>query len=105
MIMIEAVQAHPEFQKLLPQAEEQRRLARRKLAVKITSLEPRVFVKLTDNWIELGMVYPVDNDLRRAFRSEVNQRILTEFAAANVTIASQTMSITRFPHQQETTSK
>jgi small-conductance mechanosensitive channel len=104
-IMIEAVQAHPEFQKLLPQAEEQRRLARRKLAVKITSLEPRVFVKLTDNWIELGMVYPVDNDLRRAFRSEVNQQILTEFAVADVIIASQTMSITRFPHQQETVSK
>lgn len=97
VIMIEAVRTHPRFQELQPQADEQRRRARRKLAVKITSLEPRVFVKLTDNWIELGMVYPVDNDLRRSFRSEVSQRILSEFAASGITIASQTVAITRLP--------
>ncbi|MCO5184312.1 MAG: mechanosensitive ion channel family protein [Anaerolineae bacterium] len=97
VIMLETVRSHPSFQDLQPQADEQRRLARRKLAVKITSLEPRVFVKLTDNWIELGMVYPVDNDLRRTFRSEISQQILSQFAAANITIASQTVAITRFP--------
>ena len=75
--MLETVRSHPSFQDLQPQADEQRRLARRKLAVKITSLEPRVFVKLTDNWIELGMVYPVDNDLRRTFRSGSDQQILS----------------------------
>ena len=53
-LMIAAVQKHPKYQVLLPQAIEQRRQARRQLAVKITSLEPRVFAKLTDNWIELG---------------------------------------------------
>lgn len=79
------------------QAEEQRRQARRKLAVKITPLEPRVFVQLTDNWIELGMVYPVDTDLRRTFRSEIGQRVLTAFAEAGVTIASQTIAIVQFP--------
>jgi len=99
LIMIEAVKTHPHYQSLLPQAEEQRRQARRKLAVKITSLEPRVFVKLTDNWIELGMVYPVDNDVRRTFRSEVSQRILAEFSEADIKIASQTIAIVRFPHK------
>lgn len=98
-IMIESVQKHPHYQSLLPQAEDQRRQARRKLAVKITSLEPRVFVKLTDNWIEIGMVYPVDNDLRRIFRSEVSQRILSEFAEADIRIASQTMAIVQFPNK------
>ena len=98
VIMIEAVRSDPRYQELLPQADEQRRRARRKLAVKITSLEPRVFVKLTDNWIELGMVYPVHNDLRRVFRSEVSQHILTAFTTAQITIASQTMAVTRFPY-------
>lgn len=98
-IMSEAINTHPRYQALLPVAEKQRRQARRKLAVKITSLEPRVFVKLTDNWVELGMVYPVENDGRRAFRSEVSQQILTEFEQAGIQIASQTVAIVQFPDQ------
>lgn len=99
-IMIEAVKKHPQYQTLLPKAEEQHRQARHKLAVRITPLEPRVFVKLTDNWIELGMVYPVDTDLRRTFRSEVSQYILSEFAKENIEVASQTMAIVRFPSKE-----
>ena len=99
MLMIETVVEHQQYQELLPEAEKQRRQARRKLAVKITSLEPRVFVKLTDNWIELGMVYPVNNDFRRSFRSEVSQHILSEFARAGIKIASQTMAIVQFPNK------
>lgn len=100
-IMIETVQKHPHYQKLLPQAEAQRRQARRMLlVVKLTPLEPRVFVKLTDNWIALGMVYPVENDLRRAFRSEVSQLILAEFAEAGIRIASETLAIVRFPNKE-----
>jgi hypothetical protein len=56
-----------------------------------------VFVRLTDNWIELGLVYPVDTDSRRTFRSEISQRILADFAAAGVTVASQTVAIVQFP--------
>jgi small-conductance mechanosensitive channel len=96
-IMLKTVQENPQYQALLPQAEKQRRQARRKLAVKLTPLEPRVFVKLTDNWIELGMVYPVHNDLRRRFRSEVSQQILTEFTAEKILVASQTIAIVQFP--------
>ena len=95
--MIAAVQQHPHYQELLPKAQEQRRRARRQFAIKITSLDPRVFVKLTDNWIELGLIYPVDTDSRRTFRSEVSQRILTEFAAAGIVVASQTVAIVQFP--------
>ncbi len=102
LLMIETVQNHPQYQELLPLAEKQRKLARRKLAVKITSLEPRVFVKLTDNWIELGMVYPVDNDYRRTFRSEVSQSILRSFENEKITIASTTVSIVRFPNKDST---
>jgi small-conductance mechanosensitive channel len=96
-IMTNAVQQHPLYQELLPRAQEQRRQARRQFAIKITPLEPRVFVRLTDNWIELGLVYPVDTDSRRVFRSEISQRILVDFAMAKIVVASQTVAIVQFP--------
>ena len=96
-ILLEAVMTQPAYQELLPRAVEQRRRARREFVIKITSLDPRVFVKLTDNWIELGLIYPVGNELRRAFRSTVSQEILRKFQAAGIEIASQTMAIVRLP--------
>jgi small-conductance mechanosensitive channel len=96
-ILTNAVREHPAYQELLPKAEEQRRATRRKLAVKMTSLEARVYVKITDNWIELGLVYPVDSEIRRTFRSEISQRVLSEFKAEDITVASQTIAIVQFP--------
>lgn len=96
-IMSNAVTQHAAYQELLPKAEEQRLELRKKIAVKITPLDPRIFVNLTDNWIQLGLVYPVDTDLRRFFRSEVSQTILSEFNAAGIEIASETISIVDFP--------
>lgn len=96
-IMGDAVQRHPLYQELLPQAQEQRRRTRQQFAIKIAPLEPRVFLRLTDNWIELGLIYPVDADSRRTFRSEVSQRILAEFVATGITVASQTMAILQVP--------
>lgn len=100
-IMTEAVRQHPLYQELLPLAQEQRRRARRQFAIKITPLEPRVFVKLTDNWIELGLIYPVDTDSRRSFRSDISQRILGELGAAGIVVASQTVAIVQFPGTAE----
>lgn len=96
-IMSNAVCEHTAYKELLPKAEKQRREVRRKLAVKMTPLEPRTYVKITDNWIELGLVYPVDTDLRRSFRSEISQQLLTEFEAEHIMIASETIAIVQFP--------
>jgi small-conductance mechanosensitive channel len=96
-IMANAVLASPVYQELLPKAEQQRREVRRKLAVGMTQLEPRTYVKITDNWIELGLIYPVDTDVRRSFRSEISQQIMTEFEAEHIVIASQTVAIVEFP--------
>ena len=101
-IMIKAVQNHPVYQELLPKAEKQRRDVRRKLAIRVTPLEPREYMKLTDNWIELGVVYPVDTNLRRSFRSQISQEILTRFVSEGITVASQTMAIVQFPANKNT---
>ena len=98
-IMSNAITQNPAYQELLPKAEAQRQELRKRIAVKITPLEPRIFVNLTDNWIQLGLVYPVDTDLRRFFRSEVSQTILAGFDAAGIEIASTTIAIVDFPEQ------
>ena len=51
-IMLNAVTRHPAYQELLPKAEKQRIQLRKRIAVKITPLDPRIFVRLTDNWIQ-----------------------------------------------------
>jgi hypothetical protein len=96
-IMSNTVSEHSAYKELLPKAEKQRREVNRKMAVKMTPLVPRTYVKLTDNWIELGLVYPVDTDLRRSFRSDISQRLLTEFEMEGIVIASKTFSIVQFP--------
>jgi small-conductance mechanosensitive channel len=98
-ILLNTVKAHPEYQKLLPKARQQREELRKQFAVKVTPLEPRVFVNLTDNWIALGLVYPVDTELRRLFRSEICQQLLETFDKAGIEIASETISIVDFPGQ------
>ncbi|MBW6465978.1 MAG: mechanosensitive ion channel family protein [Brevefilum sp.] len=96
-ILLNTVKAHPEYQKLLPKARQQREELRKQFAVKVTPLEPRVFVNLTDNWIALGLVYPVDTEMRRLFRSEISQQLLETFDTAGIEIASETISIVDFP--------
>ncbi len=101
-ILANTVSEHPAYQELLPKAQKQRRELRRRLAVKMTPIEPRTYVKITDNWIELSLVYPVDTDLRRSFRSEISQRLLAEFEAEGIMIASQTIAIVQFPSNSAT---
>lgn len=96
-ILRNTVIGHPEYQKLLPKARQQRAELRKQYAVKVTTLDPRVFVNLTDNWIALGLVYPVDTDMRRLFRSEICQQLLETFDNAGIEIASETLSIVDFP--------
>ncbi len=97
-ILTNVVTDHPEYQQLLPDAIEQRQDLSKRFAVRTNPLDPRVFVNLTDNWIALGLVYPVDTDLRRLFRSEICQKILSAFDAEGIQIASETISIVDFPN-------
>jgi small-conductance mechanosensitive channel len=101
-ILANTVSEHPAYKELLPKAQKQRQELRHKLAVKMTPIEPRTFVKITDNWIELSLVYPVDTDLRRTFRSEIYQQLLNEFEETGIKIASQTIAIVQFPSSPAT---
>jgi small-conductance mechanosensitive channel len=79
-------------------AEEEISTMERKYFVSRRSLETEVFMKLTDNWIELTARYVVPVTQRRIIRSRISQAILEGFEAdKDVKIASQTLDIVGFP--------
>ncbi len=100
-IMVRAVEEHSEYKALLPRAEEQFRQTRRQMALKgMATLEPQTFVRMTENWLELSLIYPVDTDIRRGFSSDVSSIILSAFAREGIRVASPKLSIVTFPHER-----
>lgn len=60
--------------------------------------DPEVFLKLTDNWIELTARFVTPVRQRRMTRNRVSHRILEEIEKSEgIKIASQTMDIVGFP--------
>ncbi|WFN35106.1 mechanosensitive ion channel family protein [Methanogenium sp. S4BF] len=56
--------------------------------------EPAVYVKLTDNWVELGIRYVTNTKTRRILSDILNRKILEDVAAAKTySIASESMEI------------
>ncbi len=96
-IMIGVAESHPEYVRLLPKAKSALRRAKRDLAISHVTLDVQVFVKATDNWIELALIYPVDPHLRPSIRSDISRMILEKFSEAGITIASETIDIVHFP--------
>jgi small-conductance mechanosensitive channel len=65
------------------------------------SLEPGIFISLTDNWITLGIRYVTEVRTRRSLHDRLSRILLTEIAKSeNIKIASSTITITGFPSIQ-----
>lgn len=92
-IMLSAVREHADYQALVPSAESQRASVRRELAISLSALDPRVFVRMADSWIEVGVVYPVEYNRRRSFRSDISETILRNLQAEGIAIAFPTMTV------------
>jgi len=62
------------------------------------SLEPSIFLSLTDNWITFGIRYVTDVRSRRDLHNRLGRLILAEIAKSEkIKIASATINITGFP--------
>ncbi len=62
------------------------------------SLEPAIFLTLTDNWITFGIRYVAEVRTRRILHDHISREILSEIQKSeNIKIASATMNITGFP--------
>jgi small-conductance mechanosensitive channel len=62
-----------------------------------TSLEPKVYYLLTDNWLELTVRFIVREHGIRELKDAISRDILSGFDEAGISIASTTMDIVGFP--------
>jgi small-conductance mechanosensitive channel len=65
-----------------------------------SSLEPRVYLRLTDNWIELSTRFLAREHGSREMKDAMSREILSEFEAADISIASATFEIIGLPPVQ-----
>jgi len=79
-------------------AEEEISHMERKYYLSKGSTDPEIFLKLTDNWIELTARYVTPVRQRRMIRNKVSHRILEEIEKSEgIKVASQTIDIVGFP--------
>jgi small-conductance mechanosensitive channel len=68
-----------------------------RFGVEPIDLEPRVFYRLTDNWLELSVRFVLDTHQIRAAKDQMSRHIIAEFDKAGIGIASSTYDIVGFP--------
>jgi hypothetical protein len=62
------------------------------------TVEPLLYVVMTDNWIEMTLRYVVEARHRREVQGELHRQLLENFEAApEITVASATVEIVGFP--------
>lgn len=77
------------------EARAERERLQREYAIELDEYEPRVFWRLTDNWVELSLRFIVPARGIREIKDQMSRSILREFDAAHLEIASSTIEISR----------
>jgi small-conductance mechanosensitive channel len=82
------------------QTQAQEQLARivEQYAVQDTPVEPLLYIRMTDNWIEMTLRYVVDPRERRTVAGQLHLDLLKSFESEpDITVASATFEIVGFP--------
>jgi len=61
------------------------------------SVEPRVYYRLTSNWVELALRYVVPDRNIREIKDAINREVLVRFKEEGITVASATYDVVGFP--------
>lgn len=67
---------------------------RRSFPIPPTDLEPRVFLRATDNWIELAARFVVPVRTARGAKDEISREVIGALQAAGIEVASATSTVT-----------
>lgn len=70
------------------------RAMQRRYFVRVEDLRPRVYFRLTDNWLELTVRFVVEVRGVRDFKDAMSREILARFDEAGIPIASTTVEVT-----------
>ena len=73
------------------------KLRERYRTVRDDELRPRVFYRLTDNWVEMSLRFVVDADRARSAKDAMSREILSALEAKQIGIASSTFEILSLP--------
>lgn len=65
--------------------------------LKSTDLEPKVYWRLTDNWLEMTVRFIVEESGIREVKNQISRRIMTQFDEAGIGIASATYDVVGVP--------
>jgi small-conductance mechanosensitive channel len=65
--------------------------------IRTAELRPKVFYRITDNWLELTIRFIVESSRIRELKDKMNRQILEGFETAGISIASATIEITNLP--------
>jgi small-conductance mechanosensitive channel len=83
---------------LLARAEEELSRMAEQYALTDASVQPALYVVMTDNWIEMTLRYVVDARQRRSVQARLHRELLQHFEEEEaVTVASATFEIVGFP--------
>ena len=95
-ILLDVVRRHtdPIVQQAKPAFD---RLRERYYVAELSQLEPRVYLRMTDNWIELSLRFLAPVHGVRALKDAMTREILAAFEAAKIQIASTTFEIVGLP--------
>lgn len=94
-ILLEIVEGHTSD--LRKRSDPWRADLERKYGVKTDDVVPRVFLRMTDNWIECTVRFIVEEHGVRDIKDAITRDLLTEFERAGIQIASATFEITGLP--------
>ncbi len=94
-IMLETAEKHTKSLQEAGQAGTDAML--RRYAMPLEDLGPRVFLRITDNWVELALRFVAPSHGSRVLKNAMSRDILDAFDAAGIGIASSTYDIVGLP--------
>ncbi len=94
-IMLEAARLHAADPDAM--AADAKQQLQEQFGVEPIEIEPRVFYRITDNWLELTVRFMVGTHQIRGAKDAMSRHIITEFDKAGIGIASATYDIVGFP--------
>jgi len=94
-IILEAVNRHTEEIRNLAQPELDR--LKERFFIEATDIRPRVYMRITDNWVELAVRFLCGTHDIRGVKDRISRDILRDFDATEIGIASGTYEIVGVP--------
>ncbi len=94
-IMLEAVRRHT--RDIAGMAQQELERLHQRYFIEAPDLEPCVFLRITDNWVELTIRFLCSTHAIRKLKDRISRDILSGFEQANIGIASSTYDIVGFP--------